>query len=152
MSGSRDHLKNRSKGGRDISFNAFSSVTQEGNMILALVQRAESSRGVDLGSNSFHFLSESSYCRAWSKSAINVSSRPKVNQEVPFCLTQSSPINNHFGSLPAGIFTMAALTDLLEGCSFFRSHSKPVSLHVHKCPPPNPEPIRVFGTFFSQVV
>lgn len=103
-------------------------------MILALVQRAESGRGVDLGSNSFHFLSESSYCRAWSESAINLSSRPKVNQEVPFCLTQSSPINNHFGSLPAGIFTMAALTDLLEGCSFFRSHSKPVSLHVHKCP------------------
>lgn len=99
------------------------------------MQRVERSRGVDLGSYSFHFLTESSYCRAWSESAINLSSRPKVNQEVHFGLTQSSPINHHFGSLPAGIFTMAVLTDLFEGCSFFRPHSKPVSLHGHKCPP-----------------
>lgn len=106
-------------------------------MILALVQRAGGSRGVDLGSNSFHFLSESSYRRAWSESAINLSSCPKVNQEVPFGLTQSSPINNHFGSLPTGILTMAALTDLLEECSLFRSHSKPVyCLYTNTHPEP----------------
>lgn len=75
------------------------------------------------------------YCRGWSNSAINLSSRPKVNQQVHYCHTQGFPISHHFGNLATGIFTMAVLTDLFEACSLFRPHSKPVFLHVHKCPP-----------------
>lgn len=65
------------------------------------------------------------YCRGWSKSTINLSSRPKVNQQVHYGHTHGFPISHHF-DMPTGIFTMAVLTDLFEACSFFRPHSKPV--------------------------